>query len=253
MNGNVLRVAAAAVIGVLLLSGGYYLFGGGGGPGIGALATPTPTLAPSASSAAVPAASPTADLRGMKGTILLEHFGDAFDGSEAAKEPDAEDRAVLPDQPRRERPAGVHSRPAGGRQGPRECVAQRDEGGLHKSRHPDQIWLAAISGSAPELVSTACQCQEDFPPSRRTGSGSSSRTTTVRRPASPSVTSPRARSRRSTRPASRNGQTALEVDHSNPDGPRRCPEGLRTGSRRRRSEAPLVTADGLRHRQRREP
>ncbi len=162
MNGNVLRVAAAAVIGVLLLGGAAYLFGGGG-PDIGAPATPTTQPSPSASAAALPAPSPTADLRGMTGTILLEHFGNAFDGSEAANEPDAELRRlylISPDG-----------------SGLREFMPDQPAAGKYKaSVSPDgtkvvftsqgnseQIWQAMIDGSAPELVSTACQCHEYFP------------------------------------------------------------------------------------------
>jgi len=52
------RVAAAAVIGVMLLGGAAYLFGGGG-PNIGGPASPTPSPSPSPS----PAPSPTPALR----------------------------------------------------------------------------------------------------------------------------------------------------------------------------------------------
>ena len=160
MNGNMFRVAAAAVIGVLLLGGAAYLFGGGG-PDIGAPATPTATPAPAAtaSAAAQPAASPTADLRGMKGTILLEHFGNAFDGSEAANEPNAEIRRLYLINPDgsglREFMPG---QPAAGKDHP---SVSPDGTKVVFAGHvnSDQIWLAAIDGDAPKLVST----DDDFP------------------------------------------------------------------------------------------
>jgi hypothetical protein len=46
MSGNAFRVAAAAVIGVLLLGGAIYLFGGGGAQEVGAPATIAPTATP---------------------------------------------------------------------------------------------------------------------------------------------------------------------------------------------------------------
>ena len=163
MNGNGFRVAAAAVIGVLLLGGAYYLFGGGGGPDVGAPATSTPTLAPSASAAVVPAASPTADLRGMKGTILLEHFGNAFDGSEAANEPNAEIRRfylINPDG------SGLREFMPGQPAGGKDHASLSPDGtkvAFASHGNADQIWLAAIDGDAPVLVSAACQCHDDFP------------------------------------------------------------------------------------------
>ncbi|HVQ22689.1 MAG TPA: hypothetical protein VMT36_05405, partial [Candidatus Saccharimonadia bacterium] len=85
MNGNVLRVAAAAVIGVLLLGGGYYLFGGGV-PNVGGRPTPSPssTVAPSGGVKVVQQA-----YTARPGWILLEHFGaNAPDGSGPATGPD---------------------------------------------------------------------------------------------------------------------------------------------------------------------
>ena len=49
-----LRVAAAAVIGVLLLGGAFYLFGGSAGPNIGGSAAPTPSPSPTPSPMPLP-------------------------------------------------------------------------------------------------------------------------------------------------------------------------------------------------------
>src|SRR5512134_332235 len=67
------RVATAAVVGVLLLGGAYYLFGGGGGPNVGAPATPTPSPVPIASPGAV-VPSPTAGELLPPGTHTTTQF-----------------------------------------------------------------------------------------------------------------------------------------------------------------------------------
>ena len=139
-----MRVAAAAVIGVLLLGGALLPLRRRRGA-----RRRRPCNADADAGAerlgrrAVPAASPTADLRGMKGTILLEHFGNAFDGSEAANEPNAEIRRfylINPDG------SGLREfmpgQPAGGKD---HASVSPDGTKVAFASHgnSDQIWLAA--------------------------------------------------------------------------------------------------------------
>lgn len=75
------RIAAAAVIGVVAIGGAYFAFGrpasdvGVPGP------TPTPTVLPTIG----PAPTPTArvDYSDVPGRVLVQHLGNALDGSEA--------------------------------------------------------------------------------------------------------------------------------------------------------------------------
>ena len=99
----------------------------------------------------------------MKGTILLEHFGNAFDGSEAANEPNAEIRRFyLINADGSGLREFMPGQPAGGKD---HASVSPDGTKVAFASHgtADQIWLAAIDGDAPVLVSTACQCHDDFP------------------------------------------------------------------------------------------
>ena len=185
-------------------------------------ATSTPTLAPSASAAVVPAAQPDGRPTWHEGhEYMLEHFGNAFDGSEAANEPNAEIRRFY-SSTQRQRPAGfMPGQPAGGK----DHASLSPDG---TKRWPSQVTATPTrSGLPPSMGTLPYSCPPPasatmtFPHSRRTGCGSSSRTTTVKRRASPSVTSQRARSRpaRLDRRVQDPATDAVRVvAQSNPDG-----------------------------------
>ena len=79
------RVAAAAVIGVLLVGGAFAYLGRPNQPVVGAPGpAPTLTAAPTPTSSPAASASPAAavDYSTLPGRILAEHLGNAIDGSE---------------------------------------------------------------------------------------------------------------------------------------------------------------------------
>ena len=152
MNGNGLRVAAAAVIGVLLLGGAYYLFGGRRGA-----RRRRPCDAdrrrwhrpPRQPPCLRPALRRSSRHEGHDPGRALWH---AFDGSEAAKQPDAEIKRfylINPDgSGLRESMPG---QPTAGKD-QRVCRPTGRRWSSQATGSPDQIWLAAIDGSAPDLV-----------------------------------------------------------------------------------------------------
>lgn len=160
-----LRVGMAAIIGLLLLGGAIYVFGGGGWPEIGAHVTPTPTPNEVPSGAVVsPGSSPTAKPGSLSsGLIMLEHFGHALDGSEATNLPELDVKRVyminadgtglhefLPGQP-----STGKLFPGWSPDGTRIVFADRAD-------HP-QIWEADLAGGSPRLISTPCDCGETMP------------------------------------------------------------------------------------------
>ena len=92
------RVATAAVIGVLVIGGAFLALGRPGQPAVGVPApssTPTasPTTAPT--TAPTPAASAAVDYHTLPGRILVEHLGNAPDGSDPASTDNNPDRRRL--------------------------------------------------------------------------------------------------------------------------------------------------------------
>ncbi len=164
MNGNVFRVAAAAVIGVLVLGGAYYLFGGGGGPDIGAPATPTPTLSAGASAAALPAAEPDGRPSRHDGhdpaRALWQRVRRIGGRQETGRRDVRRLYLISPDG------SGLREfmpgQPAAGKYKASVSPTGRRWSSQVKAT-PSRSGRRSIDGSAPELVSTACQCHEYFP------------------------------------------------------------------------------------------
>ncbi len=76
------RLATAAGIGVLVVGVAFFAFGRSNSSVAGPGESPTPSPAPTATPSPTPSASPAADYSDLPGRILLEHFGNAPDGSE---------------------------------------------------------------------------------------------------------------------------------------------------------------------------
>jgi hypothetical protein len=83
------RIAVAALIGVLLVGGAFHVFQRPGQSNVGVPGpSPSPSEAPRPSATQAASAQPSAqpskliDYRSLPGRILVEHLGNAIDGSE---------------------------------------------------------------------------------------------------------------------------------------------------------------------------
>jgi hypothetical protein len=177
------RVAAAAVIGVLAIGGASFILGRAGQTNVGGPSPSAPQPSPPAVQSPAPstrssASSPSSsaaplDYSSVKGTILMEHLGNAPDLSEMpttdyhperrrlyfmdpATMTGVAAREFLPDQP----PSGKLNADVSpdGRQ-----VVFMD------TADPAVIWLANVDGTGLHKLSTACSCSELDPAFDPTG------------------------------------------------------------------------------------
>ncbi|HEX5012895.1 MAG TPA: hypothetical protein VFV72_01960 [Candidatus Limnocylindrales bacterium] len=76
------RLAAAAVLGAVVLGGTFLLFGGGGRSNAPIAPSPSPTVSPTPAAPASAPRSVALDYSNLPGSILAEHLGNAMDGTE---------------------------------------------------------------------------------------------------------------------------------------------------------------------------
>jgi TolB protein len=145
------RVAAAAVIGVLAIGGAIYLGGSGQSDVAGPAPSHTPTPSASPSAAAI---RPPANYSSLPGWIVFEYAGKAPDGTTPANV----------DYPRsiwlaHADGTGLHEL-APGLPAPGKISPDISPDGSHvifsAYDAPVQVWEASIDGGDPELLSTDC-------------------------------------------------------------------------------------------------
>jgi dipeptidyl aminopeptidase/acylaminoacyl peptidase len=152
------RLAVAALVGVLLVGGGFYFFGkpsqpavGGPGPSPSASAPASPASSPSPTSSA--AGSPP-DYKSIQGWIVFEHFGQAPDGSTTTFDPDRRQIWLV-----KADGSGLHElapgNPAEGKASP-DISPDGNKVIFNSWEDPTQIWEVSIEGGQPVLVSTDC-------------------------------------------------------------------------------------------------
>ena len=179
------RVATAAVIGVLAVGGAFLFLGrpgqavvGGPGPST----TPVPTAAPPSAPTAVPTSVPTpaaslgADQSDVPGRLLVQHLGNALDGSESDPVNGNYDRRRLYIMDRGTNGGGdpgplpigigefLPGQPATGKthadvSADQTKVAFQDSPATGASK----IYEANLDGSGFRQISTACSCSEGEP------------------------------------------------------------------------------------------
>ena len=171
------RVAAAAVIGVLAIGGASFILGRAGqSTNVGA-PTPSPRQpSPSSSVAGVSSPSPSpapVDYSAIKGTILMEHLGNA---------PDLSEMPTTDYHPERRRlyfmdPATMTGKTA------REFLPNQPPSGklnadvssdgkqivFMDTADPAVVWVANVDGTGLRKLSTACSCSELDPAFDPTG------------------------------------------------------------------------------------
>jgi len=159
-----LRVGAAAVIGLLLLGAAFYVFSGGGSD-VGGWPTSTSSSTPGSPDAeASPAlsAARTPDFSALTSTILLEHVGNALDGteSEPPNPPNPTRRLYVMDSRglREFTPyPPIKAFPDWSPDGRRIAYSDADYGTATK------IFEAGLDGEAHMLSTICATCNEDYP------------------------------------------------------------------------------------------
>jgi len=145
------RVAAAAVIGVLLVGGAYLYIGKPGQPAVGG-PEPSASAAPSTSPSA--AASQLFDTTSLRGWIVFEHFGQAPDGSTTNMDVNRRQIWLIHADG-----TGLHELapgvPASGKWNP-DISPDGRQVAFNTSEPKVQTWEAGIDGAAPRLLSTGC-------------------------------------------------------------------------------------------------
>lgn len=174
------RVAAAAVIGVLAIGGASFLIGRSGqAPNVGGPSPSAPQPSPSTTQSATPLASSSpssaaqVDYSTIKGTVLMEHLGNAPDLSEMpttdyhaerrrlyfmdpATMTGTTAREFLPNQP----PTGKLNA---------DISSDGKKVVFMDTADPAAIWLANVDGTGLRKLSTACSCSELDPAFDPTG------------------------------------------------------------------------------------
>ena len=165
------RIATAAGIGVLVVGGAFFAFGRSSSP----IAAPgqSPTPIPTATPAPTPSPSPVADYSDLPGRILLEHFGNALDGSEAGAGPNYDrrrfyfmDPATMTGATAVEFLPGLTA-PAG------KFVADVSPDGtrvvFQDAAENSRNWEANLDGTGLHELETTCVCIEGDPAHDPTG------------------------------------------------------------------------------------
>jgi WD40-like Beta Propeller Repeat len=174
------RVAAAAVIGVLAIGGASFIIGRTGQTNVGGPSpsaphsSPSPILSPSASatSSLSSSAAPT-DYSSIKGTILMEHLGNA---------PDLSEMPTTDYHPERRRLYFMDPATMTGKTALEFLPNQPPSGKLNADVSPDgkqvvfmdafdpaQLWIANIDGTGLRKLSPSCSCDELDPAFDPTG------------------------------------------------------------------------------------
>lgn len=151
------RVAAAAVVGVLVVGGTFFAFNRPDQPSVGG---PDATASPRASSSQPASQPPSSDLaysdgyRDLKGWIVFEHFGQAPDGS--TTEFDFDRRMIWLVKADG---SGLHElapgKPAAGKAAP-DISPDGTKVIFESWEQWNQVWEVGIEGGEPRLVSTDC-------------------------------------------------------------------------------------------------
>jgi len=158
------RVAAAAVIGVLAVGGALYLIR----PDQPAVGGPSPTsgAGPGPSRPASPSAGPSlSGVQQRPGWILLEHFGNAADGTALT---DTQTRHLwLVKADGTELHELAPGSPATGK-GPADWSPDGTHIAFSTTKHDPLIYETDVNGTTPRLISTTCAgspatCLEFFP------------------------------------------------------------------------------------------
>ena len=144
------RVAAAAVIGVLLIGGAYLYFGRPSQPSIGAPGPSPSVVAPSASARA---STPAVDYAGLPGWVVFEHFGQAPDGSTTTMDTDRRGIWMIHADG-----TGLHELapgvPADGKTAP-DISPDGTKVAFSVWDKAVQVWEVGIDGSNPHVVTGA--------------------------------------------------------------------------------------------------
>lgn len=152
------RVATAAVIGVLVVGGAFFVLQPGqpavGGPGPSQTATtPVPSSAPPTTSTTRSPSQSLDDTR-LNGWIVFEHFGQAPDGSTTQMDMDRRQIWLVHADG-----TGLHELapgvPADGKFNP-DISPDGRMVAFNSSEPKVQTWEAGIDGAAPRLLSTGC-------------------------------------------------------------------------------------------------
>jgi Tol biopolymer transport system component len=177
------RVAAAAVVGVLAIGGASFILGRAGQSNVGGPSPSAPQPSPSAPhssppSSAIGAASPASsaapvDYSSVKGTILIEHLGNA---------PDLSEMPTTDYHPERRRLYFMDPAKMTGTTAREFLPSQPPSGKLNADVSPDGkqvvfmdtadpavVWIANLDGTGLRKLSTACGCSELDPAFDPTG------------------------------------------------------------------------------------
>lgn len=167
------RLAVAAIIGVLLV-GGAFMFAGGRPSANTPVATPAPpTALPSlsASASASPSASSRTDYSDLPGRILVEHFGNAPDGSESGKSGNDKHRFYLMDTADMQVATLHELLPGQPATGKISAEVSPDGKRVVFQDYADKgrIWEANLDGTSLHELRTDCDCIEGDPAYDPTG------------------------------------------------------------------------------------